>query len=504
MSEGVLPVPTQTSGITIAVANRAAATALDTSVLSLGQQVYVTGRPAYYELAASTATSDNIDILATDSSVLRWLRVKTPMLQYTTQAVWEVDYTNGNDEADGLTFGSAIKTRQEWFARTQGQMAVTSTVITMNLHGTVWPTTDRFHYALSQANRNGNTSLFIINGERTVSRAGTCTAASTDPVNTAGGESATITDLAAAALWAADVGKLIVAANGAFAWVLKDLGAGVTGVARVTPWSTAAGGNVAAPPNGTAYSVVTLTKDNIITTPNPFLDAFEVFYVEIQNGLRSAGESIWQVCKFVGTSSWISGQAFTTCLIASGTMNFSRAGTGPWFPSLLIGATGFLNTAVTFEQGAAEFQSCIFQSSPLVVGHNADNSVTPGRTSNAQVHAGGLYGLGFFDCAAGALDVQGTGQVYIGSTTLGLFGKGNATFGTRASLDKGSVVNVRAGYTPTLTGAGVELAMPVVIPALVPGLVVPVAYAGAATWAGWNGAGRLLQGIGAMGFIQGN
>jgi hypothetical protein len=76
-------------------------------VLTLGQ---------YFRLDKSYAgAADGITVIA--ASVGKWLRLIAPVPKWTAQSTWKVDPAAGNDEADGLTIGTAIKTLKEWCRR---------------------------------------------------------------------------------------------------------------------------------------------------------------------------------------------------------------------------------------------------------------------------------------------------------------------------------------------------------------------------------------------------
>lgn len=406
------------------------------------------------------------------ASVGRWIRAQVGIFEFQNQAAWYVDATAGNNEADGLTSGTAIRDFEEWAARTQ---CITSSVfnVTMRLLGTF---AKRFDYPIQQR-ATGSFAQFFLIGQQTVSRAGSCTAASTNPNETT--EFATITD-AGVVSWAADIGKTIIAANGSSAHVLEDLGGGV---ARVGAWLTAGGGTSPAPPNGTAYNVVTFTQLGVNAAPNNPLCTFYAQDIQVTTGIRSSSTLMGFLrCKFTNSQvagSWMG--LLANCLIQTGTWRLSndQFNAAVSAPCVYWAGCSILNTVVTYSHGYLELLDCCFQGSRLAMKDLEANNVHSGFIGSATLTMTGTYGVAFFKSPAGQplLDVDFRGTVYDNES---LFGAGNLGDGVRLGHQSSFFVKATP---PVVAVAGTQLVLPAdPIPHPVQGAVVP-ATAACATFA---------------------
>lgn len=443
-------------GSLISVATRADVSALATVSLVSGTTVRTTRVTASFQFdPASTLTVDGINVLTTLEGTGRWIRQQIAIWTWVTQPQVYIDYTAGNDENSGAS-GAPIKTFQEWFARGQGWFVLLQN---LNLTGTAWPFTDRFHYSVRSIVPTGSsTGIFSVTGQRTVGRSGSCTSASTNPVVTLGAQQfATIID-SAVADWTTDVGKLIVAANGARAWILKDM-AGGTHAARVTAWSTAAGATAAAPPNGTAYDVVSLTSFLPFPSITGAFDVFQIIDCEVGTTLRTlTSKTEWLGCKFNFGIDTAQQGVFANCLFNGATFNFSNANaSGIVNPTCCIfGSCGFLNSDLVWSTGHMELEDCCFQAGHILAGRTPNGH--SGLVGAATLAISGTYGVGLFDAGAGnaAVVLDGRSSAFIGES---LFGRGNLGGGT--VLRRQSAVFIK-GLVPTLQcAAGVELSVPV-------------------------------------------
>lgn len=466
-----------TSGSSVApVANVAALAALDDTNLYDGQTVFVqTFKQRFTLERTSTLTPDDVSVVDTFSGDGVWVRNLQAVEDWVEQTDWYLDYSAGNDENAGTSL-APIKTIAEWYRRTRGLFA--SVITTLHLVGTTWPAADPFLGYPLTAIKSG--IVFMLVGTRTVSRSGTFTSAGAVPVPAANTAS-TATDNTVAN-WDTDIGKLIVvtsgATSGSFAWVLKDLTAGV---ARVTRWATKPSSTYvtvsAAPANGTTYDVVSMTT---IQINRPTISRGAYFWVE-DVALTNALETNYYNNVFVKTlfangvsAMGSSGQAFA-CLFKTTNPYFEAYGT---MYTSLCGSNG-----VTITVGAGTrlvLDWWTQQGGSLRVG---------GPISF--VEAGGFIGF-YSDCgifsATVALDVSNLGVVQIGGSSGTLYGTSNTTVAQPRS--RGNIF-IRSGYTPTITGTteiswvnGISQ-----IPEMVPGS--PSTLQNAAncnTWALWAAA----------------
>jgi hypothetical protein len=418
---------------------------------------------------SSTLAIDGINVLS--ATVGRWIRLIVGLYEFQTQTVWYVDPAAGNNENDGLTPGTAIRDDKEWCARTDGEFCSDVGInCTMRLVGAVWP--HRFNYAVRQRGPGSFNQFFVI-GQQAVVRAGSCTAPSTQPNQTT--EYATITD-AAVVSWAANVGQLVVAANGASGWVMADLGGGA---ARISGWLSPGGGSMPAPPAGTTYNVVTVTQIGVNTSPNSPLNTLYFQDIQLVTGLRSMSPLMGFLrCKVTAAQVGGAGAVLlTNCLINTGTWRLSddQFNAAITNACVYLAGCGVLNTVVTISHGYLELLDCCFQGSRLALTDLEVNNVHSGTIGNATLTMTGTYGTGFFLAPAGnpLLLADKRATVYNNEP---LFGAGN--LGTGVQLGHNSAFFMKNAGSVVVATAGAQLVLPAnPIPTLVPGLVVPLSAA---------------------------
>jgi hypothetical protein len=110
-----------TGAPTIDVANAAALTALNVSVLGDAQLARVETYKDFFfldKITVRTAIPD--EVIASSSPTAWWVRMHIVDLFWAIQAVWFIDPVNGNNENNGATLATAIQTRAELFRRMSG------------------------------------------------------------------------------------------------------------------------------------------------------------------------------------------------------------------------------------------------------------------------------------------------------------------------------------------------------------------------------------------------
>lgn len=251
----------------ISVANIAELQALPNGGMKEGTWVYVRSVRAWWELSFTLgATTDAITVVTAQSGgTARWVRQDANDLYWSYTTTWYVDPVAGNDENTGAASNLALKTVAEFCRRLR--FGVPNTSYTINVLADV-PNTDICNPQVRMLTTSGQTgaafgATLTFKGQRTVVRAGTTAAGTTqtDPTAAAATAQAEIVDAAAA--WGADAGRLVVLsdANSRQAWVLSGKTNVVGAAGRVTDWISAAGSYITGNPGaGIAYSVVTLTK----------------------------------------------------------------------------------------------------------------------------------------------------------------------------------------------------------------------------------------------------
>lgn len=113
----------------------------------------------FYLDKSSSLDVDGITVIAT-SGTGRWIRTLTYNLKWAKQNTWYVDGLNGNDENNGNTSGSSIKTLKEW-SRRVGHNSIENEMIVYILEDTAVSASDMF-YANINITQSGK---LIITGE---------------------------------------------------------------------------------------------------------------------------------------------------------------------------------------------------------------------------------------------------------------------------------------------------------------------------------------------------
>lgn len=184
--------------------------------------------------AASPATVDGVTVFAAYGGVGRWERLCIPHPSWLQQTVWEIDTgAAGNDENDGLTTGTAIKSWEELMRRCAGYGgrwdagAGGATAITINLRGNGHVLIGKIHV------RNG--LKLVINGIRTTATTGITVGSKTDLSRATNA----YTEVASTWTLTSEIGRLVKdVTNGRYSWVYVDVGgaAGVDDRAVIPPW----------------------------------------------------------------------------------------------------------------------------------------------------------------------------------------------------------------------------------------------------------------------------
>lgn len=215
------------------VANAAALTALDATTFLDGAHVWVETVRDFFVLRTSAAALVAAKVVASSAAGRRWFRVNIPDPSWALQATWEINTATGNDEADGSTVGTAIKTWDE-LVRRVGLVAgfYANQFMTVNLAGDL-PASDPIRGRLNVGPLGG----FHVKG-RLGSPVFTGTVSAKDDLSTAttNGTCNAVTSTWTPASWiSTDNDAYIVkdATNNLWAWVAKDLGGGK---AKLSPW----------------------------------------------------------------------------------------------------------------------------------------------------------------------------------------------------------------------------------------------------------------------------
>jgi hypothetical protein len=155
---------------------------------------------------------------------------------FLAQSVWHINAITGNDSADGLTAGTALRTLAQLRARL-GDYGIlvpsVGTTVSIFLDSAI-PASDPFNLLICLG---PNVAVKVIGTATTVVRSGSITAVTA--LNRATNTPWSITDAGIAGTWTTDLLRRLRITGGprlnAIAWVAKDLGAKT---ARISPFGT--------------------------------------------------------------------------------------------------------------------------------------------------------------------------------------------------------------------------------------------------------------------------
>jgi hypothetical protein len=247
----------------LSVATSAALTALDNTLLPNKIEVFVESRKAEFRLTrTSTATVDAIDVLATSDGVGRWHRTQYADPLWRQQSAWSIDVSGDDDSINGVS--PPLKTHAElvrrWGAGYPLIPGVISAVlltppirlVTVNILSSL-PPTDPIDLKLTLP----PDMLLAYVGVPTTVRSGTLTTVTQKFAGPNPNQAYEIAD-AVTPFTVADVGRrvFLTDATNQFAWVAKDLGAGLM---RMSSFSS-----VGLPPPADTLMQTTVTSPTTI------------------------------------------------------------------------------------------------------------------------------------------------------------------------------------------------------------------------------------------------
>mgnify|MGYP003450593319 FL=1 len=433
-----------------------AAELADRAGSSTGDRTFVLTFQAYFQYnPVSALTADGVTVIVAPNGG-RWLRVEEPQPVWLAQATWYIDAVAGDDENDGLTSVTALKTHAE-LSRRWGDGALNQNTTVFLL--TDIPQTDALNINVSLAFE----TVLTYQGTAVTSRSGTFSAVTAR--DRATNQPWVVTD--AGASWTAENHKRLRVTSragiGGMAWANKDRGSHqartTEGVIVDTEFFSVAN---ATPSPGDTYVVETLSK---------------VFLGEVNvRGDLNLGAGVPAYIRFMD-------------------LNFAQLSGGFGYVFPFAGAV------------TVALYNCLFEALLLTVNynnifvHNCDLKlgvfVAQGLSYFQAGHAGGAYGMlinpgsnveidrdmlltgkgcvveggarvvlgtvGAFDCTVQSLNEHGSGFVVrpsgaieqrVTSTGVGasaLWGSGNAGYGVGVMC--GGTHGYNSGTTRTVTGA---------------------------------------------------
>ena len=356
------------------VSNLTLLAALSITGLSNGHLIQVVTLRSFFRLDTTSAlTADGITIITASGGVGRWLRLEEADLSWAKQATWFQDSVAGNDENNGTSSGTAIKTFFE-LQRRWGFGGLIPQDVTVNSL-TAIPATDSPTVNV----RLSDVTSIIFRGTRTVVQSGTITAVTAMSRGTNVFQS--IEASALGGTWTALglVDKVIRLTSGASvgAWsiVMKDLGGANNGA--VTNFTTQA----------------TPTSTLVQVTPG-MGDTFEVYT------LTTLAEAQVQPMALVGLSLISNNIVFEDFDVTTGIRTIDSGQTSTRVNRCTARVTGG-------QAGTMFIQGCLIKSGSFVVSS---------QMSFAVINAG--VSIGTVDANAGAVIIVGQDHVVKGAGFL--------------------------------------------------------------------------------------
>ena len=457
-------------GNQLIVPTLAALAALDLTDCPDGTHVYVQTLEQFFVLErTSTATPDGITIVAAQQGGGNLLRIIAHTPRWTLQRTWFVHALLGNDENDGATAATPVRTGAE-IVRRLPYIDFADYLINL-LSATDDGNFDfnpKFTGNAGVATVTPNAATITIRGQRTLTSIGVVTAATaTSPGTNA---QATVTG---AGITAALIGQLITLTSGVLAGFQATVLSVTGNTATISNWFNPA--NV--PTTGGAYSV------GAVTTPTAGDAISLVTNTDVNWKVRYAGIGDnrvtlnWQDVRFTPTSilSWIN--AFTTfvstvinaSLVAP---NGSRTNAfAAFFGSVLapsnrniivpdlrmrIFGSAILNADLeAFNTVRVEVQNSVLfggeaRVAKLFPGFGGDTSPVGGQLNIFTGPANANFGFGVFNSPQNGVHAMRDGIV---SADGPLYGAGNTLNGVRLDAEAKLLYRV----LPTITGAAGDL-----------------------------------------------
>jgi hypothetical protein len=428
-------------------ANVAALAAFPSASQPFGQLAFVQTVQAYWTYTpGATETPDGITIINALGGG-QWIRLIEPSLFWQEQVRWDVDPVTGNDENNGISPATPLKTAAEYTRRTgTGDNRVVFGQVDVFIHNSL-PATDQLLFA---AHFQSQSSVLNFHGVPAVAHSGTLSGF--DQYNQVAGTATQIHD-AAALDFTPFVGQQVLITSGAAAGsrgnILKAVSAGI---ARLDWLTQPTAGNIVnptfiAPSPGDTYEILTLpvapnfaqdttgfSSDNALNVAQAFVELLDFGDAVPPDGIASSTLPISiYYCRFPGVTE-AEGSSYFGCL-------FTGGGFSPLITSALT-VCGVLNSFILSGSGNGVLcYGVVLQNSNIAI---QENGFVEAHTLD--------LGIGIFDSDS----VITTGEPETGYFFIEgiLWGSNNTTF--IFSLTAGSQVILSNSFATTLavTGGG--------------------------------------------------
>jgi len=428
------------SSATATFATVAQLEAVDETTYQDGAYVSVASLRAIFMLViGSPASNDDITIVKTLGNTGMWHRVQAPCNYWLLQSTWHIN-SAGDDENDGLTSGTALKTIGEFARRIRGGSIQQNTTVYVKSSFTTEDV--ELHVSLAPG-----VTLQIYDDAPTVAASGTLSS-----VTNSSGATSTLTsatDSGLATSWTASslVRALLKVDKGggayAYCWVEKDLGAKA---ARLTdPFNIFGTYALTTIANTNTYQALTLKQFGRrlrIYSEADIGSGSYVWFINLQLGDTSHGVEVY------GEGVYMDG--CKVCNLQAGNSS-----------DIYASASQF-TTSATFINARATLTGCLLYSTSTM------NAVNAG--SKLMVYNSTYSGADVTVRQGGAVEVNSSGWMAVNDTSANglnilsgasfrqigyLFGTGvNAVTGYGIWVDAGGTYAFHSSKVPAITGGG--------------------------------------------------
>jgi hypothetical protein len=425
---------------------------------------YVASIHRYFQIVRSdpTLVADGSTVLSTFSGNGYWVALEIQTLAWSYQSAWYIDPTLGNDENDGSTSTTAIKTWSEF----QRRVSLVAVDMTITILGALTEVIEGLFQGY-----NGVWTMIIQGSPTTlVTLTGTTF---TDPVRSGAQALGNMSspDLASFTPYN---GKMLRAG----AQFVPILGVSGGGVPLLSYW-TDESFTTTKPANGTVTEILQLVDVSSIRMSVVGLK-LQIKYLRFTTADTFSGPDItgatflrYVCCDFACTF-FISVDTYLFSCLLSGT------GSSIFEQTARFIGGGSKRPIFHLNAGCPSFTGFIIYA-PNGVGLEIGNSSNSSKISQAET-TGTSLGLGVFNAIGPGVRVSQGGRL----SAQSLFGQGNSTYGFETNYGG----QTWCATAPTITGTSGDLsfcAAATAIPPLTAGAVVPVASA-LTTWAQWAAA----------------
>ncbi len=438
-----------------------------------GFVAFVETLKGYFSLDKTSAqTADNISITTTNSGTGRWYRLNVKTGYWNKQSNWYINSVSGNDENDGYTSLTPIKTWSEYTRRVGINPEISNRVDIYILED--MPSTDPV-ILRPQIVLNG---ILYIHGTKTQVGAGVITGIITR--NTATNTPLQITDTSM--VWTSHVERFVEITGsstpshiGCGLWIDKDLGSNTARATTSISFNDPAASTTVllseiSPSVGDTYSVYTLSKIAILDIRSEILNQLSkgriiIDYIELNDASGLERSILSATGPLNGRIYPIRSKFYTNITLENITVGNCMGGNGGFYSFKSSGAT------VTFNGGGLRpafnmsFTGRVILNNGFLISNPSNAVLTvPGTYSSLEINDAGVFDWigSAFRISGGCIFLSlpggnGLGKLWGSSSVLGAFAIDirSGKFITNISGNSGFTISspVSTGYDFKVRGA---------------------------------------------------